>query len=150
MDLGALWRSRCWRKLLNFIDHLPRTTWFSQAVANDEEHARLLAEARKEAPESERDEGPWRPSMLTYSAEVEALHWLVNELRGYRADFVNANRDPKKSSPVKSPFMLLGPNTALERIGHELEIERRDRRHSRLVSMLLPNGPQPMDPETDL
>jgi hypothetical protein len=134
-DLGAMWRRRDWRRLLNRIDHLPRTSWYSMAVANDEEHAEALARAQGVA---KKDDGPYRPPMTYFSPEYEMLMNLVNEVRLLRGITVAVNTAKGKAS---SPEMLQGPSTAYARVVRRVDKERMQKQHNRLVSALLPQKP---------
>lgn len=126
-DFGELWRRRRWRKLLNLIDHLPRDTYYHQAVSLDEEHAMLLAESGALDAVTE----AWAPPMATYSPEVEMILMVVNELKSLRQTLVAVN----STTSTPEPKFLPGPKTAFDKI----EAMRRERKHRDLVARVLPH-----------
>lgn len=134
--LGELWRRRRWRFLLNVIDHLPRTSWYSQAVANDEEHAKLLAEAQVEQPGDE-NAADYSPPLVTFTPEVEMLQMVVNELRILRATYQNANTP--KGAPRAEPTLLNWPRTAIQRARALAIRARKKAKHEALVARVLPH-----------
>ena len=127
LDLATEWRSRRWRRLLNIIDHLPRTSAYREAVADDDDLARLLL--RYAPPE------PGRPQrrMSDWSAEVEVLTAVLDRL-GELVQAVAAvgGAKPKKVPPAPRPV------TAYERARGN----RRAERHRSLVARVLPHKQQ--------
>jgi hypothetical protein len=45
IDLAEHWRKRRWRRLLNIVDRLPSWSHFADALADDEEYARVILAA---------------------------------------------------------------------------------------------------------
>jgi hypothetical protein len=130
-DLTELFRARAWRKLLNLIDHLPRNSWFTEAVSNDEEHAAMVAKAMAERSDDEPDS---HPPMRTWSSELEMLAKLVDAVRAntYTLAAVNSG---KGSPPPPEPR----PQTALERAQKIARHQRRKAKHEALVARMLPH-----------
>jgi hypothetical protein len=131
MDLGELWRTRQWRKLLNLIDHLPRNSFFTAAVANDDEHVEQIIAARERAG-SEEASGP---SLSEYDGVLERLDALVdatnqNTAATIAAAGAKAPRIPPQQRPV----------TAFERVAHR----RKSAKHQSVVSRML-RKKEPLD-----
>lgn len=103
-----MWQSRRWRFLLNVIDHLPRDSWYSQAVANDDEHAEMLLAARERAGAPR---GGHHPPMQTWSAEVEHLVNIEDRLGTLITAVANAN-----GARAKLPPPAARPQTAMDRV----------------------------------
>lgn len=119
-----MWHSRQWRRLLNFIDHLPRNSHYTQAVVNDEEHARMLVEAMDGQPK----EDP-APPMSTWSPEVEQLVTLTDAVRALNLT-VQGLAGAKPPKFVPSPR----PRTMMEKARRD----QRKRKHEELVALVLP------------
>lgn len=142
-DLGELWRARRWRTLLDYIDHLPSHSWFSAAVAMDEEHAQMLAEslAARHA-EGEADAAPSGPSLTSWTPEVSYLARVEDICRyiawaTFAAQIGKQAGEPPKPGPV--------PVTPLQRAMKRVEHERRKAAHEALVARVLPNKRPPSD-----
>lgn len=117
------WRSRRWRRLLNVIDGLRRTSHFVQAISDDDEYADMLA---TQPPERSRG-----PQLLDYSPEREALDMVVDRLGEVLQTLVAVNGGkPPKIRPVRRP------DTAADRAGRK----RAFLKHQSIVARMLPNG----------
>jgi len=123
-----MWRSRRWRYLLNLIDHLPRNSYLSQAVADDEEHTRLMLEARERAGKSDE---PHFPPMSQWSQEAGILADLVDEIRGLRYVTIAANSGGSKPPP---PVRYARPQTAADRIRADMRREKHEALANRILS----------------
>ena len=117
------------------IDHLPRNSWYSQAVANDEEHAQMLADAQAALPKSDETEDTGTP-MVGYSYEREAIEILINEFRQFNANYAAVNS--KEGTPRVQPKFMTGPRTALQRAVAGAERARKKAKHEALVARVLP------------
>lgn len=131
-DLGELWRGRRWLLLLDILDHLPAHSWFSSTVSMDEEHARLMAEALRAQPESERtSNGPplhtWTPEVAVLNNVFDAIRRLEHTMIALKA----GDKAPKAPDPAPRPI------TPLERAMKRVEYERRQEKHERLAARLL-------------
>lgn len=133
-DLTTLWSSRRWRALLNLIDHLPRNTYYSEAVANDEEHAKALAEAaeaRRGETEGE-DPGPpmhlWDQNAAMTAELIDAVHGLT---------FTVAAANGAKN--LKPPNPYTRPKTAIDKMKRQVYAANRQKQHEALVARLLPH-----------
>lgn len=100
--MGALWRSRQYRKLLNLIDHLPRASFYNEALGDDEELALLLAD--RPMPEPVEHLSQW-------TKENELLALLVDRVNDLLTIFIAANS--RQAPPRIAP--LLRPSTAIQR-----------------------------------
>ena len=130
-DIGALWRSRRWRKLLNLIDHLPQNTWFHQAVSEDVDHAVMLLKAQKEARRRGIEPPPSGPSMRSWSPEVDALTKVLDAVNNLSYITAAANGGGKAKKPKVAPR----PPTAMERA----KLRLRQEEHAILVRRMLPH-----------
>jgi hypothetical protein len=123
-----LWRGRRWRKLLNILEHLPRTSAYAQALATDER----LAEAIAELPEADRAVNPkWSRYHRDYSPEVEMLSAVFDRL-GELIRVTGALRGAGGKSPAAAPR----PVAAIEQVRKQLRIEK----HRALVARVLPKS----------
>lgn len=138
-SLGALWRNREWRELLNLIDRLPVHSQYHAAIANDEEYARLVvaAEIEKEEREGPQAERIWRPALTRWTPAREGAAEVVDALRSlqYLLTIINS----KEGSSVKPPEPAPRPETAFESVRRELQAEADQRYYDEIVGKLLPN-----------
>jgi len=137
-DLGTLWRSRQWRLLLNLIDHLPGHSHFSAAVANDEEHAKLLADAMVQRQERGEPGAKASRSLTGWTPEVAAIADLIDEVKALRHTTVMMGMDSKQPAP-KPPEPYLRPGSALQDALRRAEHNRRQAAHDSLVARMLPH-----------
>lgn len=119
MDLGRLWSERRWRLLLNLIDHLPRNSFFIEAVGNDDELAKL-------APASS---GPHVERLSQWSHESELLAVIIDRLGALvSVEVAAAGGKPPKIEPYARPVTAAQRARTLSPIG----------RHEALVARLMP------------
>lgn len=111
LRLGDLWREREWRLLLNLLDRLPHYSATAQAIAEDDEHVTLIAQAIDARGEEERPSGG--VSVRGFTPVVAELRGLTNEIRAYRYEFASANVE--KGRQIPRPEYLPGPVTASDR-----------------------------------
>lgn len=107
--------------ILDYLEHLPRTSAYHTAVAEDEELAAELAKQPEQKPRT--------PRLTEFSPEVQ----VMAEVRDLIATLINVQiaRAGKKPSKVK-PYPR--PETALDRIRRRARYER----HQSLVKRLKP------------
>lgn len=109
LDLTAEWRSRRWRRLLNLLDGLRRTSHVSEALAMDEELAEMyLADERRRRAGEPTGNGR-RPSEFTVEAEL--LSHTVDRLGELIGAFA-AGRGARRRRVEPMPR----PETALHRV----------------------------------
>jgi hypothetical protein len=131
LDLATEWRSRRWRRLLNIIDHLPRTSAYREAVADDDDLARhLLKHSPPDPGRPQRRMSDWSPEVEMLTAVLDRLGELVQAVAAV------GGAKPKKVQPAPRPV------TAYERVRRN----RRAERHRSLVSRVLPHKRQ--EPQT--
>lgn len=135
VDLGNLWRARRWTKLLDLIDHLPSHSHYSAAVMNDEEHAKLLAEAHAKKKKDGGQEEDRGPSLTTWTPEVAVLTQVLDAVNSVRYAVVAVQAGKKAGDPPKPARR---PVTALERAMRRAEYNRRKAAHESLVARVLP------------
>lgn len=117
MDLTAEWQGRRWRRLLELLDGLPRTSHVHEAMVEDEELAELVLRTDKGDPVKA------KRRMSEFSVEAELLSYAVDrlgELIQAQASGRGARRRPVEPMPR--------PVTALARIR-----ERRDKQHHKFT-----------------
>jgi hypothetical protein len=107
-DLGELWRSRQWRKLLNFIERLGRNTFFSEVMSKDEELAKRVLNRKKKIGE---EEPPPERRMAEFSADTELLTIVADRL-GELIAVTAASRGGR----MRPPKALPRPKTALQKM----------------------------------
>jgi hypothetical protein len=131
-DLGQLWRTRHWRYLLNLIDHLPRTTWYGDALANDEEYAAMVAKSIESSGDT--SEAPTGPPIVLWTQESALLATVADAVRSVSHTVAMAN-GYKGPGPKPEPR----PVTALERARKAGEYGRRKKKHLELAARMLPH-----------
>lgn len=144
LDLGTMFRARQWRRLLNMIDHLPRNSWYTETMSNDEEHAKLLSEAmakRNSSEEGEAARGTGHPPMRVWTQESSMLAEILDGIRNLTYTLRAVNGDKTAKPPVPTPR----PITALEVQARRARHNERQRRHETLVGRLLPHKAKPRD-----
>lgn len=134
LDLGEEWRARRWTRLLDVIDRLPGHSHYAAAVANDEEHAELVAKALEERKQSG-DTEDIGPSLTNWTPEVAALTAVLDAVNQVRYAVVAVNAGKKAGEPPKPAKR---PVTALEKASRRAEHRRRQSAHESLTARLLP------------
>ncbi len=117
MDLLAEFKSRRWRRLLNLIDHLPRNSFFAEAMAQDEEAAAAWLAHQEAAGETEAPEPVERWS--EWSPERDAMERVADAINALIATTVSAHGG-------KAPALRPGarPVTALDKVRRDQRIAR--------------------------
>jgi hypothetical protein len=145
-NLTELWRSRQWRFLLNLIDHLPRNCYYSEAVANDPEHARMIFEAlSKQEPNDEA--GPAGPPLHTWSAEVAAIVDLTDAVRRVEYAVIAVAAGSGGGRGPKPPEPLPRPSSQVDMERKRADHRARQARHESLAMRVLPHKRKKADAE---
>ena len=132
LDLGGLWRSRHWRKLLNLIDHLPQNTWYHQMISEDVEHAMMILRAQERAKQrGDSEQAAKGPQVRTWSPEVDVMTKVLDAVNNVAYTIAKSNG----SKSAKTPKPALRPQTAMERA----RLRLRQERHDILVRRMLPH-----------
>ncbi len=121
--MGTEWRARRWRRLLNWIDNLPRHSAFHEALSNDEQFAGMLMKL------PEKKTGPVR-LMREFTPEVEVQSVIADRL----AELIQAVGATKGAKP-KQIRLQPRPVTAMQRIN----ARRRKSKHESIVARMLPH-----------
>jgi hypothetical protein len=102
VDLALWWRARRFRPLLELVDQLPMASRLNEAVQNDPDQARLIAEARQNA---DPDEGePWSPRLAEFDLHAMLLRDVIQALSGVQAAVIAAaGGKPKPPPPYPAP-----------------------------------------------
>jgi hypothetical protein len=114
--------------MLDLIDRLPRDTYYWQVITQDPEHAEMLVKAQERA-EREGKQQSSAPPMATWSAEVEALHTVIDKVAGlgYIMRAVNGDKEAKPPKPMPRP------ETAMPTIKRRHRKEQHDKLAARLL-----------------
>jgi hypothetical protein len=134
--LTRLWQTRQWRRLLNAIDHLPRNSFFAEAVAGDVEHAEMVLRAQSNLREEKKPTMP----ISAYSDEVAALAAVVDRL-GQVVSVIIAANSPK-GSPRHEIEPYPRPETAAATIRHKIMREKHERLADQMLARRRKRAPQ--------
>lgn len=122
-----MWQSRQWRKLLNLIDHLPQNTHYYQALMQDDDYARQIAEIR-EKEKAEKGDKKSAPRWETWSNEREGLARVEDAVRGLSQTIAGAfGGKPGEFKP--SPR----PETKIDKAAAEVKTHSHKKLASRLI-----------------
>lgn len=134
-DLGSLWRARRWNTLLAMIDRLPAWSNYHNAVANDPEHAEMLATALAEDEERDDSSVTSGPSLTSWTPEVEAITRLIDAVKvlHYVIPASQGSKSAKQPPPEPRPVTLL--ESARKRATYN----RRKAKHDALARRILPH-----------
>ncbi len=135
-DIGALWRARDWRRLLNLIDHLPRNTYYSEKMTNDEEYAKAMAEAQAEQQADGGSAKRTPPPMHSWSFEAGMLAEIIDAIHAldHTTKMVASN-----GKGPKAPEPYLRPQTAFADATRAAVHARKKKRHEALTKRILPH-----------
>lgn len=112
VDLAAWYADGRVDALIDFIDELPGASRFYEAVSNDPDQARLLAEHRL----TNTEKSEWRPRVSEFDTTAQLLQMLVNEIKALRrVTIASGGGKPGQEKPV------LGPRTAVDEAFELLE-----------------------------
>ena len=146
VDLGALWRARRWRHILDLVDHLPAHSWYAATVSMDEEHAKMMAEAimarRAQDPDSNTLESAG-PPLTGWTPEVAALTNVLDAVRGVQHAVIAFQAGKKAPEPPKPAPR---PVTPLEKALKRAEFARKKASHDALAARVLPHKRKPEGP----
>lgn len=134
VDMGDLWRSRRWGTLLAYIDRLPRWSLYYETVANDPEHADMVAKALAEGGERDDSAVSSGPPLSTWTPEVERIVELIDAVKALHY-IIPASQGGKG----KPPPPLERPTTLLESARKRGEFSRRKAKHDALARRMLPH-----------
>ncbi len=118
LDLTAEWQSRRWRRLLNLLDGLRRTSHVHEVMVQDEDLAELVLEQERR---SKADTAPKRSRrrMTEFSVEAELLSYAVDRLGELIvASAVGKGGRRRKVEPMPRP------ETALHRVRQRRALRR--------------------------
>jgi hypothetical protein len=119
LDLSAEWQARRWRRLLNLLDGLRRTSHVSEALAMDEDLAELYLEHERRRKDDAARAAKAARRYSEFSVEAELLSYAVDRL-GELIVAHAAGRGGRRRKVEPMPR----PETALHRVR-----QRRARSH---------------------
>lgn len=132
-----MWRARRWRKLLNLIDHLPRHTYYAQAVAEDPDH---MAAIEKAVGSSEASGPAPLPKLAWWTPEVDKLTDVLDAIRSLQDVLIRVNVEAAAAKKMKPPEPT--PRPGRPRIaGDRVKPSTADQmaRHKSIVARMLPH-----------
>lgn len=134
-----MWRARRFRRLLNLIDHLPRNTYYSQAVMNDPEHMAMLDRVKEQG-----DPGPPPlPPLATWSAEVDMGATINDSIQQLMDALIRSNVDKAHQKSVPPIKWTPRPGRPVDSVKKDmLTPEEKKARHQRAVELF---KPRPVD-----
>lgn len=142
VSLGQLWRERRWSELLNAIDYLPSHSHYGEAVANDPEHAAMLAAALAERAEGaaagSEDDAEASPPLHTWDPVVNVMTNVLDAVRGVQYAIVASNYEGKGKKP-EPPTPSPRPKTVLDRARKQAAYDRKLAKHKALTARMLPH-----------
>lgn len=112
VDLAAWVTDRRWRGLLELIDMLPTASLTREAVVNDPEAAKMMAEMRWAAEESDEPQEPWAPRVAEWDLHAVLLRDVIEGLR-HLTETTYAGFARRKA-PTSPPYPF--PRTEVDRI----------------------------------
>jgi hypothetical protein len=136
IDPAELWQARRWRYLLNLIDHLPRNSYYSQAVMNDPEHMAML-----ERVKSRGGSGPKPlPPLATWSPEVDMGATINDSLLALKDALIRSNVPKDKQNSIPEIVWTPRPGVQSKPERSQIAREEAEARHKRAVSLFLPQS----------
>lgn len=118
VDLAVWYAAGRWVALLDYIDMLPSACRLNEAIANDPDTARLMAELRLDAQNDDNAE-PWTPRVSEFRLEHVMYQQVINELKQIKQGItVQVTHKPP---PTELPFP--SPHTAIDRAIKAIERE---------------------------
>jgi hypothetical protein len=109
LDLNVEWQSRRWRRLLNLLDGLRRTSHVYESLTQDDELAEIWLEQERRAGTESSRKGHRR--MTEFSVEAELLSYTVDRL----GELIQAQATGKGARRRKVEPMPR-PETAMQRV----------------------------------
>lgn len=127
--------------MLNLIDHLPRHSFYSQAVADDPEHMEMLERAK-----SSGDSGPAPlPPLAWWTPEVDAIATVNDTLLLVKDVLVRVNVEASKQGSIPQPEFTPRPGRRKPGTSPKAKLSKAEQeaKHARNVARLLPPKPDP-------
>jgi hypothetical protein len=102
VDLAEWYAAGRWEALLDLIDNLPTACRLNEAIANDPESAKYLAEARLSRPD---DADPWSPRISEFDLNITMLREILHAIKGLRqVSIAAAGGKPGEEKPFPTPY----------------------------------------------
>jgi hypothetical protein len=103
LDLTGEWRSRRWRRLLNLLDGLRRTSYVNEALAQDDELAALYLERDRGA-----EPAKTKRRVTEFTVEAELLSVAVDRLGDLiQAHAASKGGKPRRVDPMPRPVTAI-------------------------------------------
>lgn len=114
LDLGELWGSRRWGKILRLINQLPQASRYYAAVANDEEHVALLVKAQEGQPAKKHT-----PPMSQWTQETDVLAGIYDGIQHLIGVTVAVSGN---KAPATVPYAR--PETAFDKVRENQKMQK--------------------------
>jgi hypothetical protein len=102
VDLAEWYVAGRWVGLLELIDNLPTACRLNEAIANDPESAKHLAELRLNAAE---EADPWSPRISEFDLTATMLREILHAIKGLRqVSIAAAGGQPGEETPFPAPY----------------------------------------------
>lgn len=134
--MAELWQGRQWRRLLNVIDHLPRSGHFAVTSNDDPEYAEAVANALAGQPETKH-----RVSGLGWDESVHHMALIADEIRMLRTLTQAVNSEKGRAPKFEATPR---PTTLSMELAEKRRHERRLAEHNKLAGMMLGRPSAPM------
>jgi len=125
-----LWRTRQVRRLLNLIDHLPPNCHTNAAIANNDDHVKMMVEAGLKPAKG--------VSQVYYGSIEQRLDDIADALGALRDVTIAVNSAKGKRTPPTKPRPR--PTSAFGRVRHQTRMAQHENLMGRLFG---PEGPRP-------
>jgi len=103
VDLAEWFRAKRWVALLELIDNLPTACRLNEAIANDPEAAKHLAELRLSRQDDDSD--PWSPRISEFDLNITMLREILHAIKGLRqVSIAVAGGKPGDEKPFPAPY----------------------------------------------
>lgn len=136
IDIDQLFLDRQWRRLIAYIDRIPSNSCYSEAVANDEEHADMIARAMAERGE-DGEAGSYHPPLRTWGQAESLLAQIHDAIKNQTQTIIASNGgNPVPVEPLPRPTSVLAEaqKNAVE--------ARKKARHDKLVARMIRPAPE--------
>jgi len=102
VDLAEWYAGKRWVGLLELIDNLPTACRLNEAIANDPEAAKHLAEIRLSRADDAED---WAPRISEFDLTATMLREILHAIKGLRqVSIAAAGGKPGEEKPFPAPY----------------------------------------------
>ena len=134
-DLSQLWEDRSWRTILAYIDNLPAGCASSAALSDDEEHAKMVAEAvaEREVKDGLGENEKSVPPSFGWTREVELMTGIRDDISNLTHAVIAVMSTNAGDPPQPHPR----PESALENALKSARYNARKKKHEALANRVI-------------